>query len=388
MDELARRRPALLATDVGPVIDAEAQGAARRRTSRACARAGRRVHQLRLPRDGARHLRRADHGRDRGISAEPRARGVRPGAARPALPARRAAAGGRGHQRHRLRPDARHAHAASTRRWRRSSTASAPATSTSTATWSAPWSACSPSAGTGCRARDRRPAARSTCTASVRGTRSRRYRARRSRCPARPASRNALEFHPRGVILCMARDERTLVAQAKAALALGNKVRCFREPSALAARDQLEPAGRADRQARSRRGRCRAARCQRGSRARMRAEFAAARGPIVPIVECGRDGECELDAPRRRAHGDRQHGGGRRQRRRCCRSPRTPPDGPRVGRPGRFRNAYFDAAAIRERLSWPRMLAALDAMSRTTSRRRCGRIIRSTSPASRRRRCC
>ena len=113
--------------------------------------------------------------------------------------------------------------------------------------------------------------------------------------PGPTGESNTLEFHPRGVVLCVARDERTLVAQAKAALALGNKVMMLREPNALAARDRSNsiavmltdklgvPAAvdavlldvSADRAR------------------RMRTEFATARGSIVPIVECGRDGQCD-----------------------------------------------------------------------------------------------
>ena len=48
-------------------------------------------------------------------------------------------------------------------------------------------------------------------------------RRRRSRCPARPAKRTRSNFIRAASSLCIARDERTLVAQAKAALALGNR---------------------------------------------------------------------------------------------------------------------------------------------------------------------
>jgi RHH-type proline utilization regulon transcriptional repressor/proline dehydrogenase/delta 1-pyrroline-5-carboxylate dehydrogenase len=109
--------------------------------------------------------------------------------------------------------------------------------------------------------------------------------------PGPTGETNTLEFHPRGVVLCIARDERTLVAQAKAALALGNKVRMLREPIALAARDHLEPIDivltdtldataidavlldvSADRAC------------------RVRAELAASSGPIVPVVVWSRGG--------------------------------------------------------------------------------------------------
>ena len=112
--------------------------------------------------------------------------------------------------------------------------------------------------------------------------------------PGPTGESNTLEFHPRGVVLCVAHDEHTLVAQAKAALAFGNRVLMLREPCALAARDRLLPAevmlteaidpaaidavlldDNADR------GR------------RLRAKLAASGGAIVPIVECGRDGHCD-----------------------------------------------------------------------------------------------
>jgi RHH-type proline utilization regulon transcriptional repressor/proline dehydrogenase/delta 1-pyrroline-5-carboxylate dehydrogenase len=111
--------------------------------------------------------------------------------------------------------------------------------------------------------------------------------------PGPTGETNTLEFHPRGVVLCIARDERTLVAQARAALALGNTVRMLREPMALAARDHLEPVDivltdtldaaaidvvlldvSADRAR------------------RVRAELAASGGPIVPVV-VWRRGECD-----------------------------------------------------------------------------------------------
>jgi len=112
--------------------------------------------------------------------------------------------------------------------------------------------------------------------------------------PGPTGESNTLEFHPRGVVLCLARDERTLVAQAKAALAFGNRVMMLREPNGLAARDRLEPvevmlSDKLDPAAvdavlldvSAERAR------------RVRTEFAEATGPIVPIVECGRDGQCD-----------------------------------------------------------------------------------------------
>ena len=60
--------------------------------------------------------------------------------------------------------------------------------------------------------------------------------------PGPTGESNTLEFHPRGAVLCMAKDERTLVAQAKAMRALGNAVVMLREPASLAVRDHLDGA--------------------------------------------------------------------------------------------------------------------------------------------------
>ena len=103
--------------------------------------------------------------------------------------------------------------------------------------------------------------------------------------PGPTGESNTLEFHPRGTVLCMAKDERTLVAQAKAMRALGNTVVMLREPNALAARghldgaditlvDKIDPAkidaALLDVSANRLR--------------RVRAELAASSGAIVPIV--------------------------------------------------------------------------------------------------------
>jgi RHH-type proline utilization regulon transcriptional repressor/proline dehydrogenase/delta 1-pyrroline-5-carboxylate dehydrogenase len=111
--------------------------------------------------------------------------------------------------------------------------------------------------------------------------------------PGPTGETNTLEFHPRGVVLCIARDERTLVAQAKAARALGNTVRMLREPMALAARDQLGPddfvltdtldAGAIDAVLLD---------ASADRACRVRAELAASAGPIVPVVVWNR-GECD-----------------------------------------------------------------------------------------------
>ena len=164
---------------------------ARSRTSSGCARRACDVVEMPLPPECARGTFVAPTIVDLGRhprSRAPHARSVRPGPARAALEARRAAGARRRDQRDGLRPDPRHPHA--DRRDRRGDPrrGCAPATSTSIATSSARSSACSRSAGTGSRARARRPAGRSTCAGWCAARRRRRPR-RRSRCRARPANR-------------------------------------------------------------------------------------------------------------------------------------------------------------------------------------------------------
>jgi len=60
--------------------------------------------------------------------------------------------------------------------------------------------------------------------------------------PGPTGESNTLEFHPRGRILCMAKDERTLVSQVKAMRALGNTVVMLRDHHSLAVRDHLDGA--------------------------------------------------------------------------------------------------------------------------------------------------
>ncbi len=109
--------------------------------------------------------------------------------------------------------------------------------------------------------------------------------------PGPTGESNTLEFHPRGVVVCIAGDERRLTAQAKAALALGNTVLVKRDLVALRVRevlgnaritvvDRIEPGAVDavlldvdDDEAR-----------------RVRAHFAAATGAIVPIIVPGADG--------------------------------------------------------------------------------------------------
>jgi RHH-type proline utilization regulon transcriptional repressor/proline dehydrogenase/delta 1-pyrroline-5-carboxylate dehydrogenase len=60
--------------------------------------------------------------------------------------------------------------------------------------------------------------------------------------PGPTGESNTLEFHPRGTVLCMAKEERTLAAQAKAMRALGNTVMMLRDPHSLTVRDHLDGA--------------------------------------------------------------------------------------------------------------------------------------------------
>jgi RHH-type proline utilization regulon transcriptional repressor/proline dehydrogenase/delta 1-pyrroline-5-carboxylate dehydrogenase len=110
--------------------------------------------------------------------------------------------------------------------------------------------------------------------------------------PGPTGETNTLEFPPRGVVACIASDERALLAQARAALSLGNIALLPRSDAALRVRASVGSAARvvlADRpdlagvdavlldvapvEAR-----------------RIRADLAAATGPIVPILAPGRDG--------------------------------------------------------------------------------------------------
>ena len=57
--------------------------------------------------------------------------------------------------------------------------------------------------------------------------------------PGPTGETNTLEFHPRGVVACLASEERVLFAQANAALALGNTVLMIRDPLSLRVRESL-----------------------------------------------------------------------------------------------------------------------------------------------------
>ena len=103
--------------------------------------------------------------------------------------------------------------------------------------------------------------------------------------PGPTGESNTLEFHPRGVIGCIAADARALTAQARAALALGNTVLLRRDLVSLRVREvlgdhrivlveRIEPAA-VDAVLLS--GDPEEAR-------RVRAMFAIAEGPIVPVI--------------------------------------------------------------------------------------------------------
>ena len=65
--------------------------------------------------------------------------------------------------------------------------------------------------------------------------------AHRIELPGPTGESNVLDFLPRGVVACIAADERALVAQAQAAIAAGNTALLLRSHLSLRARDALEP---------------------------------------------------------------------------------------------------------------------------------------------------
>ncbi len=108
--------------------------------------------------------------------------------------------------------------------------------------------------------------------------------------PGPTGESNTLEFHPRGVVACIADDEQALIAQARAALSAGNTPLMLRNHLSLRVRgldgqrvdyaDALDPSAidavlldSAPDHAR-----------------RVRTEFAAAPGKIVPVIGPGPDG--------------------------------------------------------------------------------------------------
>jgi RHH-type proline utilization regulon transcriptional repressor/proline dehydrogenase/delta 1-pyrroline-5-carboxylate dehydrogenase len=103
--------------------------------------------------------------------------------------------------------------------------------------------------------------------------------------PGPTGESNTLEFHPRGVVGCFAGDERSLTAQARAALALGNTVLLRRDLVSLRVRevlgdrrivlvDRIEPSAVDAVLLASEPDEAR----------RVRAKFAVAEGAIVPII--------------------------------------------------------------------------------------------------------
>jgi RHH-type transcriptional regulator, proline utilization regulon repressor / proline dehydrogenase / delta 1-pyrroline-5-carboxylate dehydrogenase len=64
---------------------------------------------------------------------------------------------------------------------------------------------------------------------------------RRIELPGPTGESNVLEFHPRGMAACVADRENALVAQAQAALSVGNTVVMLHSPSAMNARQRLRP---------------------------------------------------------------------------------------------------------------------------------------------------
>ncbi len=132
--------------------------------------------------------------------------------------------------------------------------------------------------------------------------------------PGPTGEANTLELSPRGVVACIADDVNTLIAQARAARAAGNTPLWLRTPASLAARDRVGDARRSVRQrARSGRRRRRVARCISGARA-ARARPARGGAGSDRAGHRARSGrQLRPCASRRRADGDGEHGGGGRQ---------------------------------------------------------------------------
>jgi RHH-type proline utilization regulon transcriptional repressor/proline dehydrogenase/delta 1-pyrroline-5-carboxylate dehydrogenase len=109
--------------------------------------------------------------------------------------------------------------------------------------------------------------------------------------PGPTGESNTLEFHPRGVVACIAGDEQALKTQVKAALALGNTALLRRDLNALRVRevvddprivlvDRIDPSAVDAVLLDTGRDEAR----------RVRANFAAATGAIVPIIVPSADG--------------------------------------------------------------------------------------------------
>jgi RHH-type proline utilization regulon transcriptional repressor/proline dehydrogenase/delta 1-pyrroline-5-carboxylate dehydrogenase len=145
-------------------------------------------------------------------------------------------------------------------------------------------------------------------------TRGRRCRARRSCCRGRRVNRTRSNSIRVARILCMAKDERTLVSQVKAMRALGNTVVMLRDHHSLAVRDHLDGAdiilvdkidpAKIDAALLD---------LSDGRLQKIRAALAESSRAIVPVVISIGQRRRGLDAPRRRADADREHRRCRRQ---------------------------------------------------------------------------
>jgi RHH-type proline utilization regulon transcriptional repressor/proline dehydrogenase/delta 1-pyrroline-5-carboxylate dehydrogenase len=109
--------------------------------------------------------------------------------------------------------------------------------------------------------------------------------------PGPTGEANTLEFHPRGVVACIADDAESLLAQTRAARAAGNTPLWLRSPLTLAARDRLagervtfadalDPAAVDAVLLDTTRTRAR----------RVHADLAAAEGRIIPVIAPDADG--------------------------------------------------------------------------------------------------
>ena len=109
--------------------------------------------------------------------------------------------------------------------------------------------------------------------------------------PGPTGEANTLEIQPRGVVACIADDAEALIAQTNAARAAGNTPLWLRSPLTFAARDRLEGASVAFADALDPGAVDAVLLDASPERAqRVRAEFAAAAGKIVPIIAPEADG--------------------------------------------------------------------------------------------------